>query len=81
MSLTKQHLTIGRTFGVAVVAALSLGACATKGDIDAINARLDQIDSRVGSASQSAASANQRLDRLEGRVQQLEAQPARQPRG
>jgi len=92
MFLSKQHLTTARTLGVAIVATLSLAACATKDDIAAINTRLDQLDSRVQSAAQSADSANQsaqranqRLDQLEGRVQRLETQPApaaaRTPRG
>ena len=74
---------------VAIVAALSLGACATYDDeFAAINSRLDQLDSRVQSAAQSAESANQsatranqRLDQMEGRIQQLETQPGRRPRG
>jgi murein lipoprotein len=88
MSLTKQHLTTARALGVAIVATLGLAACATKDDIAAINTRLDQLDSQVQNAAQSAQSANQsaqranqRLDQLEGRVQQLETQPARRPRG
>ncbi|MDX2274402.1 MAG: hypothetical protein NW206_03040 [Hyphomonadaceae bacterium] len=74
--------------GVALVAAMSLGACATREDIQNINARLDSIDARVASAAssaesanQGAARANQRLDAIEGRVQALEAGPARTPRG
>ncbi len=79
------HLKI---VGVALVAALSLSACATRDDITQIGARLDSIDARVQSAAQSAESANQgaqranqRLDAIEGRVQALETQPARRPRG
>jgi murein lipoprotein len=82
------HLKTARTLAVAILATLSLSACVTKGDIDAINTRLDSIDARVQSAAQSAESANQnaqhaneRLDAIEGRVQQLETQPARRPRG
>jgi murein lipoprotein len=74
--------------GVAIVAAMTLGACATKEDIQGINTRLDSIDARVASAAQSAESANQgaaranqRLDSIEGRVQALETRPSRQPRG
>jgi murein lipoprotein len=81
-------LTMARRLGIAIVAALSLGACATRDDIAQINSRLDSIDSRVQSAAQSAESANQnsqranqRLDSLEGRIQQLETQPARRARG
>ena len=84
----KQHLTTVRSLGVAMLAALSLGACATRGDIDAINSRLYQIDARVQSAAQSsdaanqsAQRANQRLDQMESRIQQLETQPARRARG
>jgi murein lipoprotein len=86
--LLSKRLTTARKLGVAIVAALTLGACATKEDIDAINLRLDQLDSRVQSAAQSADAANesaqranQRLDQMEGRIQRLESQPARVPRG
>ena len=89
MSLSKQHLAMARTLGVALVATLGLGACATYDDDFArINTRLDSLDSQVQSAAQNAAAANQsaqqanqRLDSLEGRVQQLEAAPGRRPRG
>ena len=89
MFLTKQQLVMARTLGVAIVAALSLSACATYDDEFAgINSRLDQLDTRVQSAAQSAESANQsaqqanqRLDQMESRVQQLEAAPRRAPRG
>lgn len=85
---TKQHLTTARTFGVAILA-LSLGACATyKDEFATINSRLDQLDTKVQGAAQSAEAANQsaqqanqRLDQIEGRVQQLEAAPRRKPRG
>lgn len=85
---TKQHLTVARTLGLAIVA-VSLSACATYDDeFAAVNSRLDQLDTRVQSAAQSAESANQsaqranqRLDQLEGRVQQIETAPARKPRG
>ena len=57
---TKQHLTVVRTLAVAVVAAAGLAGCATYDDEFAtINSRLDQLDSRVQSAAQSAESANQ----------------------
>ncbi|MDZ4690319.1 hypothetical protein [Terricaulis sp.] len=85
---TTKHLTTARSLGVALVAALSLGACATRDDISQINSRLDSIDAQVRSAAQnsqaanqSATNANQRLDAMEGRIQQLETQPARRPRG
>ena len=84
----KPFMTAARTLGVVLLATVSLGACATQGDIEAINSRLDQLDSRVQSAAQSAESANQsaqranqRLDQMEGRIQQLETGPARRPRG
>jgi murein lipoprotein len=84
----KQYLTAARMLGVAILATVSLGACATRDDIAQINSRLDQIDARVQSAAQSAESANQnaqranqRLDSVEGRIQQLETQPARRARG
>ncbi|MBA3928024.1 murein lipoprotein [Pseudoxanthomonas japonensis] len=88
MFLKKQHLTVTRTLGVALVA-LSLGACATYDDEFAgINSRLDQLDTKVQGAAQSAESANQsaqqanqRLDQIEGRVQRLETAPRRVPRG
>jgi murein lipoprotein len=88
MFLTKQHMVMARTLGVAIVA-LSLAACATYDDEFAgINSRLDQLDAKVQGAAQSAESANQsaqqanqRLDSLESRVQQLEAAPRRKPRG
>lgn len=82
MSLTKQNFGLVRTLGVALVAAVSLSACVTYDDeFAAVNSRLDQIDSRVQGAAQSADRANQRLDQLEGRVMQIEAAPARRPRG
>jgi murein lipoprotein len=89
MSLTRQHRVMARTLGVALVATLGLGACATYDDEFAgINSRLDQLDTRVQSAAQSAESANQsaqqanqRLDQIESRVQQLETAPVRKPRG
>ena len=89
MFLTNQHLKAARTLGVAIVATLGLGACATYDDeFTTINSRLDQLDTKVQSAAQSAESANQsaqqanqRLDQIEGRVQQLERAPGRTPRG
>ncbi len=85
MNLTKQ--VMARTLGVAIVA--SLASCATYDDEFAgINSRLDQLDTKVQNAAQSAESANQsaqqanqRLDQMESRVQQLEAAPRRKPRG
>ena len=87
MSLSTQR--IARTFGLAIIVTLGLGACATYDDDFArVNSRLDQLDTRVQSAAQSAESANQsatqanqRLDQLEGRVQRLETSPGRVPRG
>ena len=86
---TKQHLTTARTLAVAVVAAIGLASCASYDDDFArVNSRLDQLDTRVQgaaqsaeTASQSAQQANQRLDQLESRVQQLESAPRRVPRG
>ena len=89
MFMTKQHLTMARTFSMAIIATLGLASCATYDDEFAgINSRLDQLDTRVQGAAQSAESANQsaqqanqRLDQIEGRVQQLETARGRQPRG
>ena len=89
MFMTKQHLAMARTFGVAIIATLGLSACATYDDEFAgINSRFDQLDTKVQGAAQSAESANQsaqqanqRLDQIEGRVQQLETKPGRPPRG
>ena len=89
MSLTKQPLVMARTLGMAIVATLGLAACATYDDDFArVNSRLDQLDTKVqgaaqsaDAAAQSAQQANQRLDALEGRVQQLETAPPRKPRG
>jgi murein lipoprotein len=89
MFLTKKNVVMTRTLGVALVAALGLGGCATyKDEFATINSRLDTLDTRVQSAAQSAESANQsaqqanqRLDQIESRVQNLEAAPRRVPRG
>ncbi len=89
MLMTKQNLTTVRTLGVAIVATLALGGCATYDDEFAgINSRLDQLDAKVQGAAQSAESANQsaqqanqRLDQIESRVQRLETAPRRVPRG
>ena len=89
MNPNKQHLTTARTLGMALVAALSLAGCKTYDtEFATINSRLDQLDTKVQGAAQSAESANQsaqqanqRLDSLESRVQQLEAAPRRKPRG
>ena len=89
MILTKQRLVMARTLGVAIVATVGLASCATyKDEFAGINSRLDQLDTRVQGAAQSAESANQsaqqanqRLDQIEGRVQQLETKPGRPPRG
>ena len=89
MFLTKQHLKTARTLGVAIVVSVGLASCATyKDEFAGINSRLDQIDTKVQSAAQSAESANQsaqqanqRLDQMEGRVQKLETAPRRVPRG
>lgn len=89
MITTKRKQVLARTFGVAVFAAVGLGGCATYGDEFAtINSRLDQLDTKVqgaaqsaDSANQSAQQANQRLDQIEGRIQKLETAPRRVPRG
>jgi len=89
MFLTKQQLTTARTLTVALIATVGLSACATyKDEFATINSRLDQLDTKVQGAAQSAESANQsaqqanqRLDQIEGRVQQLEQAPRRKPRG
>ena len=89
MFTTKQHLTMTRMLGVALVAALGLAGCKTYDEEFAkVNSRLDQLDTKVQGAAQSAEAANQsaqqanqRLDQLEGRVQKLETAPPRKPRG
>ena len=96
MNPNKQHLTTARTLGVALVAALGLASCASYDDEFAtINSRLDQLDTKVQGAAQSAETANQsaqqanqaaqqanqRLDQMETRIQQLETSPRRKPRG
>lgn len=89
MFLTKQQMVMARTLGVALVATAGLASCASyKDEFAGINSRLDQLDTKVQGAAQSAESANQgaqqanqRLDQIEGRVQRLEAAPRRQPRG
>jgi murein lipoprotein len=90
MIMNKKSVVLTRTLGVALVAALGLGGCATyKDEFATINSRLDSLDTKVNSAAQSAESANQsaqqanqRLDQIESRVQRLETvPPKRQPRG
>jgi murein lipoprotein len=89
MFLTNQHLKTARTLGVAIVVSVGLASCASyKEEFAGINSRLDQLDTKVQGAAQSAESANQgaqqanqRLDQIEGRVQKLETAPRRQPRG
>ena len=86
---TNRHLKVARTLGVAMVIAMGLASCATYDDEFAgINSRLDQLDTRVQGAAQSAEAANQsaqqanqRLDQLESRVQKIETSPGRAPRG
>ena len=86
---TKQHLKTARMLAVAIIAAVGFAGCATYDDEFAtINSRLDQLDTKVQGAAQSAESANQsaqqanqRLDQIESRVQQLEGAPRRAPRG
>jgi len=89
MFLTKQHLKTASKLGVALVVTAGLSACATyKDEFATINSRLDNLDTKVQGAAQSAEQANQsaqqanqRLDAIEGRVQQLESAPRRVPRG
>jgi murein lipoprotein len=86
---TKQPLAMTRMFGLAIIATLGLAGCKTYDeDFARVNSRLDQLDTKVQGAAQSAESANQaaqqanqRLDALEGRVQKLETAPPRKPRG
>jgi len=96
MFTIKQNLTTARTLGVALAATLGLAGCKTYDtEFATINSRLDQLDTKVQGAAQSAESANQsaqqanqsaqqanqRLDQIESRVQKLEAAPRRKPRG
>ena len=89
MSPTKKYLTMARPLAVALVVSMGLASCATYDDEFAgINSRLDQLDTRVQGAAQSAESANQsaqqanqRLDSLETRVQRIESSSGRVPRG
>ena len=89
MSPTKKYLTMARPLGVALVVSMGLASCATYDDEFAgNNSRLDQLDTRVQGAAQSAESANQsaqqanqRLDSLETRVQRIESSSGRVPRG
>jgi len=91
MSLTKQPLALV----LVVVATLGLASCAHEDEFAKINTRLDQLDTKVQGAAQSADAANQaaqqanqsaqqanqRLDQIESRVQALETAPRRKPRG
>ena len=95
MSLTKKPLAMVRTLGLVVVATVGLAGCAHEDEFAKINTRLDQLDTKVQGAAQSAESANQaaqqanqsaqqanqRLDQIETRVQALETAPRRKPRG
>lgn len=50
--MTRKHLAMARTLGVAVVAFVGLGGCATYDDDFArIDTRLDQLDARVQDAA------------------------------
>jgi murein lipoprotein len=52
--MNNQHMKTARNLGVAILA-LSLGACATyKDEFATINSRLDQLDTKVQGAAQSA---------------------------
>lgn len=89
MFTNKRFMTTARVLGVAMLAGVALSGCATYDDEFAgINSRLDQLDTKVqgaaqsaDAANQSAQQANQRLDQIEGRVRQLESAPRRVPRG
>ena len=60
MFTTKQHLTTARTLGVALVAALGLAGCKTYDtEFATINSRLDQLDTKVQGAAQSAEAAKE----------------------
>lgn len=60
MFASKRHLLRAGVLGVAMVAVAGLSGCATYDDEFAtINSRLDQLDTRVQSAAQSAEAANQ----------------------
>ena len=79
---TKKQLTTARSLGVALVVAMGLASCATYDDDFArIDSRLDQLDTRVQGAAQSADRANARLDQLEGRIQQIQTSSGNVPRG
>ena len=70
MLATKQSLS---KLGLALVATLGLASCATYDDEFAtINSRLDQLDTKVQGAAQSADAANQSAQ---------QAAPKRNPRG
>jgi len=57
MFLTKQQINAARAVTVAIVATVSLGACATyKDEFASINSRLDQLDVKV----QQLANLNKR---------------------
>lgn len=85
-------LALVRNASIALLATLSLGACATRQYVDeqiaGSNSRVEAVDQRVQSAVQrseaaatEARTANQRIDQLEGRVNRLEQAPVRRPRG
>jgi murein lipoprotein len=80
---SKKHLTMARPLGMAAMVAMGLASCATYDDDFArVNSRLDQLDTRVQGAAESADRANSRLDQLEGRVQQIQTtSSANVPRG
>lgn len=79
---SKNHLKTARSIGVAALVAMGLASCATYDDDFArIDSRLDQLDTRVQNAAQSADRANSRLDQLEGRIQQIQTSSGNVPRG
>jgi outer membrane murein-binding lipoprotein Lpp len=89
--MTSFYKTIATT-GLAMIAGLSLGGCATEDYVDrhiatvseriaALEARVGQVDQTAQAASGAAQNANQRLDALTARVDALEQQmAARRPR-
>jgi hypothetical protein len=56
MNLNPQHMKTARALAVALIATVSLGACASyKNEFATINSRLDQLDVKVQGAAQSAS--------------------------
>jgi outer membrane murein-binding lipoprotein Lpp len=77
--------------GLTVLAGTSLGGCVTTDYVDeriaAVNQRIDALEARVGqvdqtaqAAASSAQQANQRIDALSARVDGLEQRMMKPPR-